>query len=113
MNLPDANKQEIELFEDDPAAVPAMMRFLYNISYTYAKDPATRQRLSSHAHVYAAANRYDLLGLKKAVVEQMSGLESAQESKQQEFFATYSEDHLEINSVSRPFRPPNASDPLR
>lgn len=88
-HIQEANKNEIELFDDDPVAIPALLRFLYNTPYDSGGDAATWQLLSNHAHVYAAAEKYGLSKLKEAVTKKMKTfLPVGRQPKQHELFAT-------------------------
>ena len=66
---------EIELFDDDTAAVKAMLRFLYD--QPYAADEATWHdgiSLMPHLHVYVVAEKYDLQNLKRAAFENIGSI---------------------------------------
>ncbi|KAM0718325.1 hypothetical protein Q7P37_006657 [Cladosporium fusiforme] len=65
----EANSNEVKLCEDDPLAIHAMIRFLYGLDYQSAGTKSDWLRLSPHAHLYAAAEKYDLPSLKSTITD--------------------------------------------
>ena len=70
--MQETDSKEIELRDDQPSAVLAMLRFLYDLSYdsdkAYWNDNRT---LLQHARVYTVAEKYGIEGLRESVFETM------------------------------------------
>ena len=75
MWLQEDEAHEIELLGDDPAAVKAMLRFLYDGDYS-ADEAVWHDGISllPHVHVYVTAEKYDLQGLKHAAFRNISSI---------------------------------------
>lgn len=88
----EASEQKIEMPEDEPQIVSALIEFLYTGGYTYAYStqgetdsdapPSDLEEGSFHVGVYATAFKYDCQGLVKAslssfigVLRQLKGIE--------------------------------------
>lgn len=77
----EGRKDEVELAGDDPVAVRAMLRFLCNLDYDRtdnfdqdSPDAEKWQKLCTHAHVYAAAEKYNIEALRQTVAGNMADL---------------------------------------
>lgn len=67
----EAGSKEIELQEDDPDAMMALLHFLYDIPYQTDATKDWARALKSYAEVYVVAEKYQIGALKSDVFEKM------------------------------------------
>lgn len=71
MEKQESATSEIELQEDDPDAMLALLRFLYDLSYDAEANSKWITSLYPHAQVYEVADKYQIGPLKLAIAENM------------------------------------------
>ncbi|KAI9812333.1 MAG: hypothetical protein M1827_004782 [Pycnora praestabilis] len=60
----EATSRKIDLEDDDPIMVEKMLSYLYKFNYGLQRATPTESTLSSHAKIYALADKYDVQDLK-------------------------------------------------
>jgi len=66
--LKESGLKEVELHEDDPEAVLAMLRHIYGLTYD-EQTPGGCCLLSQHASVFVVAEKYQISGLRQMPAE--------------------------------------------
>lgn len=67
----ESNSKEIELYEDGPMAMIALLRYVYDLPYKTTGNAAWPARLESYAEVYMVAAKYRIRDLQSIVSDDM------------------------------------------